>query len=210
MRQKHRNMVLHGTDKQREEVGVRSLLNLMNDAVDLGGLAYLSCIRRLGYEKAVDVLVNGEVWKVLAGGADFETLSSANLSYDAYAMLERDFHNRSTLLLGRAPIWAHTVSERPIGFTGSDPELVSGRIAMHAGNKWLFATTSGYLGIGAHAVEEDDVVCVLLECSWPVILRPQADGSFRLVTFAYVNGGVNTGQIVKKLDPLAIRLWTPS
>jgi hypothetical protein len=46
-----------------------------------------------------------------------------------------------------------------------------------------FTTETGYSGIAGHAVEDGDVLCILFGCKLPVVLRPQSDGAFTLVTF---------------------------
>ncbi|KAH8885373.1 HET-domain-containing protein [Thozetella sp. PMI_491] len=58
--------------------------------------------------------------------------------------------------------------------------------------KWdglsLFGTENGYLGIGPPQTEPGDIVCVLLGCHMPIILRPQSAGSYRVVGAAYAHG----------------------
>ncbi|KAI1144510.1 HET-domain-containing protein [Hypoxylon sp. FL0543] len=55
----------------------------------------------------------------------------------------------------------------------------------------LIVTTDGYLGIAPASAEPGDVVCVILGCSTPLLLRPLGNGEFRLVGPCFVAGLAN-------------------
>ena len=53
----------------------------------------------------------------------------------------------------------------------------------------IIVTAKGYFGLARVAIRRGDIVCILLGCSVPVILRLQADGtSYKLVSDAYIHG----------------------
>lgn len=62
-------------------------------------------------------------------------------------------------------------------------------------NRRCFSTSSGHLGLGPAAAQVDDVVCVLLGCRYPIVLRPAADGTYQVVGICYTHGLMN-GEIV--------------
>jgi hypothetical protein len=51
----------------------------------------------------------------------------------------------------------------------------------------LITTTKGFLGAAAPETQQDDVVCVLLGCSCPLVLRPHGK-SFKIVKPCYLHG----------------------
>ncbi|KAF8856778.1 hypothetical protein BDZ45DRAFT_745097 [Acephala macrosclerotiorum] len=57
------------------------------------------------------------------------------------------------------------------------------------------------MGLGPEGTREDDIVCVLLGCSVPVILRTSESnsGEFYLVGKAYVHGAMDR-EVIEKLD----------
>ncbi len=52
----------------------------------------------------------------------------------------------------------------------------------------LFTTDAGYIGHSGHPISKGDVVCLLYGFSVPAVLREQGDGTYKFVTFAYVDG----------------------
>ena len=52
----------------------------------------------------------------------------------------------------------------------------------------LFVTQTGYLGIGPLTMQPDDMVCVLLGCSIPVVIRMEAPNRHILIGECYVHG----------------------
>ncbi|KAF2967849.1 hypothetical protein GQX73_g5785 [Xylaria multiplex] len=51
----------------------------------------------------------------------------------------------------------------------------------------FFTTTSGFIGMASGFIEPGDVICVPFGCSTPVVLRPDAGGTYRFVSDAYVD-----------------------
>jgi hypothetical protein len=62
----------------------------------------------------------------------------------------------------------------------------------------LFLTKKGNIGKGEYDLEEGDIVCILLGCAMPMILRP-VDGHYELIREAYVAG------IMRKIAMTALR-----
>ena len=52
----------------------------------------------------------------------------------------------------------------------------------------FFVTDEGLMGMGTGFMDPDDVVCVPLGCSTPVLLRPDGKGQFQYVGDDYVDG----------------------
>jgi hypothetical protein len=56
----------------------------------------------------------------------------------------------------------------------------------------LITTAKGYFGLAAKTALQDDIICILLGCTVPVILRPSADGSsYRVVGESYIHGFID-------------------
>ncbi|KAL9106687.1 MAG: hypothetical protein Q9227_008339 [Pyrenula ochraceoflavens] len=62
----------------------------------------------------------------------------------------------------------------------------------------VFTTQKGYLGLGPRTLASSDRICVLLGCSVPVILRPNAE-NFSLIGEAYVHGIMN-GEVLRAVE----------
>lgn len=54
-------------------------------------------------------------------------------------------------------------------------------------SRCFFVTYEGLIGMGTGYMDRDDIVCVPLGCSTPVLLRPEANGEYRYVGDAYVD-----------------------
>jgi hypothetical protein len=52
----------------------------------------------------------------------------------------------------------------------------------------LMTTRTGYLGLAPKAVQQGDVVAVLLGCRCPIVLRPRCDNLFHVIGECYVHG----------------------
>lgn len=58
-----------------------------------------------------------------------------------------------------------------------------------------------YIGMTSAAVEETDVVCVVLGCPLPMILRPHSSGRFQVVGTTYIHGLMDAEGILGPLPP---------
>ncbi|PIB02416.1 hypothetical protein CB0940_01468 [Cercospora beticola] len=65
----------------------------------------------------------------------------------------------------------------------------------------FFGTTTGYIGLAPHGTIEGDLVYIILGSGVPYVLRPQTDGTFKLIGEAYVQGVMNG-------EALAMEQWT--
>jgi hypothetical protein len=52
----------------------------------------------------------------------------------------------------------------------------------------LFTTTSGHVGSGPKSIRSGDVVCILIGCAMPLIMRPKDDGTHHIIGVVYVDG----------------------
>lgn len=82
------------------------------------------------------------------------------------------------------------------GFFGVSRAMLGGRQLMHA--------TGGYLGIAPPLAREGDIVCVLLGCHTPMVLRPRADNQFGIVGECYMLG-ISEGEEILGPLPTDIR-----
>ena len=55
-------------------------------------------------------------------------------------------------------------------------------------HKRLLITQDGFIGMAPHETRKGDVVCLLLGCRVPVVLRERTEGGYELVGEAYVHG----------------------
>jgi hypothetical protein len=67
--------------------------------------------------------------------------------------------------------------------------VCSQKVAWQTAGQCYFTTEQGFIGLAGHEVRENDVICHL--SNFPpkksAVLRPQSDGTFLLITFAYVD-----------------------
>ncbi|PMD34449.1 HET-domain-containing protein [Hyaloscypha variabilis F] len=68
---------------------------------------------------------------------------------------------------------------------GDDPHFIH----RYSDNRAFFWTIEGYIGIGPKEMQPElDIICVLLGCNLPIVLRPTARGQFQVVGECYVHG----------------------
>jgi hypothetical protein len=65
----------------------------------------------------------------------------------------------------------------------------------------VFATEKGYIGEGTDRCQVGDIICVLLGCNYPVILRPDRPfaGHYKFVGEVYVYG-IMHGEVIRALE----------
>jgi hypothetical protein len=61
----------------------------------------------------------------------------------------------------------------------------------------LMTTRTGYLGLAPKAVQQGDVVAILLGCECPIVLRPYSDNVFHVIGECYVHGLMD-GEIISQ------------
>lgn len=66
------------------------------------------------------------------------------------------------------------------GFFGVSRAMIGGKQLMH--------TSDGHLGIAPPLAQEGDVVCILIGCHTPMVLRPHGENQFRIVGECYTLG----------------------
>nr|POE61748.1 heterokaryon incompatibility protein 6, or allele [Quercus suber] len=64
----------------------------------------------------------------------------------------------------------------------------------------FFETDEGYMGMTSAAVSANDIVCVILGCSMPMILRPDRHGRFRIVGASLVHGLMDAESLLGPLE----------
>jgi Heterokaryon incompatibility protein (HET) len=109
--------------------------------------------------------------------------------------------NASFSVLGY-PFWQFFRSKSP--FSTEDPPSLKDLLAsdmrratLSLTDRILITTKTGYLGLAPKEtrVETHDVVAILYGCNFPVVLRPQEDGSYKVIGECYVHG-IMDGEII--------------
>ena len=62
----------------------------------------------------------------------------------------------------------------------------------------VFVTEKGYIGEGTNRSRPGDIICVLLGCNYPVILRPIA-GHYEFIGEVYVHG-IMHGEVIRAME----------
>lgn len=70
-----------------------------------------------------------------------------------------------------------------------------------AQGRFYIVLDNEYIGMTSAAVEETDVVCVILGCPLPMILRPHSSGRYQVVGPTYIHGLMDAEGILGKLPP---------
>ena len=173
-----------------------AMLEAVNSVLDDLGVfnrcAYGAFESRLGPEDAGKKMAAGDLWKTMVGGVpydeviddliqkrEFQSISNGFALLEKYAEQNRDPGD------AQSP-WAAQLPKDSLDDYGALPAIA--RVAYRCGNSCLFTTSNGYVGRAGHRVEEGDMLCIIFECSWPAILRPCADGSYKILTFTYIDG----------------------
>jgi hypothetical protein len=63
----------------------------------------------------------------------------------------------------------------------------------------LFATTTGHIGLASAATRPGDVVCTILGCPMPMVLRPKEADEYQAVGAAYVHGLMDAESVLGPL-----------
>jgi hypothetical protein len=77
--------------------------------------------------------------------------------------------------------------DRTVIFEGCDTRFV-GRTAALSQGRSCFTTREGYIGFAPSGVKAGDIICVLLGCDVPMILRPNEEERFSIVGECYCHG----------------------
>jgi len=164
-------------------------------------LAYKALCRRLGKDDAATKLAEGCVWRTACGGSNFiPSVEMSGQDWGEFSGLPA-FEKATLVMLNdlqlsgyeeyTIPPWMGLLPELPSDLPMARVEQIAfGAIimlALEAGDSYLFTTDSGYIGLAGSPIEQDDVLCVLLGCPFPVVLRAGDDGTYRLVAYTYTD-----------------------
>ena len=189
-------------EKNREEIGDEALANILFDTSLFTKHAYLALKKRLSSDEAARKLAGGDVLKVSAGGMSFEELMKTHKDesqLDGYSMLMKAVSETDEYRKISSSEWGTFLPDEPDGFVYWAKYALL-MIAYESGDQSFFTTSSGYIGLAGHTTQTDDVLCILFGCSRPAVLRPQEDGSFKLVTFTYTDNVMN-GEFLEDNNP---------
>jgi len=76
--------------------------------------------------------------------------------------------------------------------------LNSAIVMLMNGEGAVFVTEKGYIGEGTNRSRPGDIICVLLGCNYPVILRPVA-GHYEFIGAVYVHG-IMHGEVIRAME----------
>lgn len=79
--------------------------------------------------------------------------------------------------------------------------LIPVTMAMDLGDSTLFVTANDYFARCPVPLQQGDVITILSRSIYPVVLRPNEDGTWAHVSHAYVHG-IMAGEFVQDLDKL--------
>ena len=137
--------------------------------------------RRLGSSVASKKLAEGVVWMITAAGFSVNDLlkfaGNTESIPHGYALLEKHAIERDS-------------ARRVLSYKWSDLASRESSLDTSARARRLFTTNTGYIGLARQYIQNDDVLVLLFGCKLPVVLRPQEDGSYILVTSTYTDGVV--------------------
>jgi hypothetical protein len=91
--------------------------------------------------------------------------------------------------------WTSTVAKE-LADTFSLASQYAMLLGTYAGQRRVFLTDQGHLGLAFSSALEGDSVWVVSSCPVPLVLRPRADGTYQLVGDSYVHG-IMKGEAVK-------------
>jgi len=102
-------------------------------------------------------------------------------------------HSREWSLHAHLPPWKDFEGGRLKRFYGRLDDTVVGMA------RRLTVTEKGYLGMAASRAGKGDLICVLLGCSVPVLLRERDGGAFEFIGECYVQGFMNGEALDKEI-----------
>jgi hypothetical protein len=90
-------------------------------------------------------------------------------------------------------VWSGNRSESVSKFKEElrSPNSYFRRMSVITRNRMLFKTSSGHLGLAPLGSQPGDLLCILLGCRNPVILRPAAHSTYQVVGTCYAHGLMN-------------------
>ncbi|EXA46594.1 hypothetical protein FOQG_10985 [Fusarium oxysporum f. sp. raphani 54005] len=91
--------------------------------------------------------------------------------------------------------WTSPVAKE-LANTFSQASQYASLLGRYAGQRRVFLTDEGHLGLALCSAFEPDSVWVVSSCPVPLVLRPRADGTYQLVGDSYVHG-IMKGEAVK-------------
>ena len=195
--------IIDSFDEKNEEMAEEALVDILFDTSIFTKQAYLALKKRLSCDEAARKLAGGDVLKVSTSGMSFEELMKTHKhesQLGGYSMLMKAVSETEEYRKISSSKWRTFLPDGTDGF-GYWAKYALLMIAYESGNQCFFTTNSGYIGLAGHTIQTDDVLCILFGCSRPAVLRPQEDGSFKLVTFAYTDSVMN-GEFLEDSNPV--------
>jgi hypothetical protein len=111
----------------------------------------------------------------------------ATPGYIAACMAELETAERAAVVLPSVVLPDVPVQQRCAAFQEDFIAAIEASLQFRT----LFVTQTGYIGLGPVTMEPNDVVCVLLGCSVPVVIRMEAPNRHVLIGECYMHGIMN-------------------
>ena len=185
--------------KDLEEAPVADVTKLLQDTFLFHLHATTALEMRYGFDEAARKVAAGDIWKVAAGGHEFSSLHKERgqqfHGIQPFGLLEtfaQHVHPARADLLGP---YSQKLPAEPTNFDFMPLAREAFiKIAQYTGKKSSYFTTDvGDIGLAYNLVQKGDVLCILFDCKYPVVLRPQKDNTryHKLVAVSYVDGIMN-------------------
>jgi hypothetical protein len=157
---------------------------IMTDIKDLTGFAHDAWTRWRGSEKSDLKIRSADVWKTAAGGMDFRhalvgSFADVDKQINGYDLLGRVMG----LMEGNYDLTVLKQHSKAIQIA----IYAYLQIAANTEDCCFFARDTNYIGYCYRNIQAGDVLYILFGCKFPAILRPQQDGAYTIVTFAYTD-----------------------
>ena len=190
----------------------RAIECFQRDVLDCCDAADVSLACRFGREHVRRVIQEGIVWETLARGRLLKDAISGTWPKDArqkigvYAALQylAEARRPKALPLAQFDSGNDPIAIPPKSDAGKAAEYVTAEFShLMSETTSFFTTSTGYVARGEHHVKRGDLLCILFGCGLPAVLRPHDDGSYELITSAWVHGimkgeFVNDGKVERQ------------
>lgn len=170
------------------------VIEFLQDMLSFERDSIIALSLRLGRPKAAETFEKGGLWKTILAGLPFfeaEGLEGESCGQkpttrrcDPSNPSDPDFF--SDFALFEDWVLQSIFADEPATPESLWVTSMLGLMGYVMNDKALLLTDFGFMANADRHVELGDVLCFLDGCTSPAVLRPEADGSFRLVTFAWV------------------------
>ncbi|KAH7346936.1 heterokaryon incompatibility protein-domain-containing protein [Pyrenochaeta sp. MPI-SDFR-AT-0127] len=177
-----------------------AMVTLLEDMMVFTRTAIDAWEERVGRHTALSKVMAGDVWKAVADGQQFNDLvkdvANVEPNVNGYAFLA-EFLAVGMSGEGEAILQQYPLKEIQIQIAMT----ACIRTVWNIKRRCFFTTDTHYIGMASRNIQAGDLVCILFGCKFPVVLRPCADGVYKLVTVAYTDD-IMEGEFLKNANSI--------